>query len=236
MLSRIFASPSKAVGARSLLWSQLTSGLEASSVLASVILHGASTCRMHRGHQAHASLCQQRPLHISHALVREPHPTQPASTRAPIKEGGFTSALVCYHSPFAAKLSIMRDVGGGGGGQELMSRNTSLRAYGAIKQPEQPADLEQPVLWSPAKELAEARERMTWHELMSRRNIESSEVLQVRPRLAATCISAITRVLFNVDYKEEQTSASTEGNVWTKDMIRFRVCDVVCHQVLHPVQ
>jgi hypothetical protein len=31
-----------------------------------------------------------------------------------------------------------------------------------------------------AKELAEARERMEWHELMSRRNIESSEVLQVR--------------------------------------------------------
>ena len=31
-----------------------------------------------------------------------------------------------------------------------------------------------------AKDLAEARERMMWHEAMSRRNIESSEVLQVR--------------------------------------------------------
>ncbi len=47
-------------------------------------------------------------------------------------------------------------------------------------QAEEPPDLSQPVLWSPAKELAEARERMTWHELMSRRNIESSEVLQER--------------------------------------------------------
>lgn len=77
---------------------------------------------------------------------------------------------------------------GGGGVQELMSRNTSLRAYGAIKQAEEPADLAQPILWSPAKELAEARERMTWHEAMSRRNIESSEILQVWPWLAQTCI------------------------------------------------
>lgn len=34
-------------------------------------------------------------------------------------------------------------------------------------------------LCTQAKELAEARERMEWHEQMSRRNIESSEVLQV---------------------------------------------------------
>ncbi|BDA45713.1 probable WD repeat-containing protein 11 at C-terminar half [Coccomyxa sp. Obi] len=84
-------------------------------------------------------------------------------------------------SPFAAKLSTMRDGGSGsGGGPELTSRSTSLRAYGAIKQAEEPTDLAQSVLWSPAKELAEARERMTWHELMSRRNIENSEILQER--------------------------------------------------------
>lgn len=35
-------------------------------------------------------------------------------------------------------------------------------------------------LFEQAKELAEARERMMWHEAMSRRNIESSEVLQVK--------------------------------------------------------
>lgn len=35
-------------------------------------------------------------------------------------------------------------------------------------------------LWSEAAELAEARERSQWHELMSRRNIEQSEKLQVR--------------------------------------------------------
>jgi len=34
--------------------------------------------------------------------------------------------------------------------------------------------------WKQGKELAEARERMMWHELMSRRNIEGSEVLQER--------------------------------------------------------
>ena len=35
-------------------------------------------------------------------------------------------------------------------------------------------------LWSEAAELAEARERSQWHELMSRRNIEQNEKLQVR--------------------------------------------------------
>lgn len=34
-------------------------------------------------------------------------------------------------------------------------------------------------LWSEAAELAEARERSQWHELMSRRNTEPSEKLQV---------------------------------------------------------
>jgi len=34
-------------------------------------------------------------------------------------------------------------------------------------------------LWSEAAELAEARERSQWHELMSRRNIEQNEKLQV---------------------------------------------------------
>lgn len=32
-----------------------------------------------------------------------------------------------------------------------------------------------------AKELAEAQERMRWHEMMSRRNIDNSEALQARP-------------------------------------------------------
>lgn len=35
-------------------------------------------------------------------------------------------------------------------------------------------------LWSEAAELAEARERSQWHELMSRRNLEPSEKLQVK--------------------------------------------------------
>ena len=35
-------------------------------------------------------------------------------------------------------------------------------------------------LWSEAAELAEARERSQWHELMSRRNIEQNEKLQVK--------------------------------------------------------
>lgn len=34
-------------------------------------------------------------------------------------------------------------------------------------------------LWSEAAELAEARERSQWHELMSRRNMEQNEKLQV---------------------------------------------------------
>ena len=90
------------------------------------------------------------------------------------------TVALCAHSPFAAKLGIVRDAGPGAAGAAELSRNTSLRAYGAIRQVEEPPDLSRPVLWSPAKELAEARERMTWHEAMSRRNIESSEVLQER--------------------------------------------------------
>ncbi|MCJ1368784.1 hypothetical protein MMC16_007932 [Acarospora aff. strigata] len=35
-------------------------------------------------------------------------------------------------------------------------------------------------LWSEAAELAEARERSQWHELMSRRNLEPGEKLQVK--------------------------------------------------------
>ena len=35
------------------------------------------------------------------------------------------------------------------------------------------------VLWSEAAELAEARERSQWHELMSRRNMDQNETLQV---------------------------------------------------------
>lgn len=35
-------------------------------------------------------------------------------------------------------------------------------------------------LWSEAAELAEARERSQWHELMSRRNMEPNEKLQVK--------------------------------------------------------
>ena len=35
-----------------------------------------------------------------------------------------------------------------------------------------------------SKELAEARERMLWHEMMSRRNIDNSEALQARLLLA----------------------------------------------------
>lgn len=104
------------------------------------------------------------------------------------------------HSPFAAKLSIMSNAGGCGG-PELMSRNTSLRAYGAIKQAEEPADLAQSILWSPAKELAEARERMTWHELMSRRNIESSEILQVGCWLPA--FSADTKSFLRCDVQRK---------------------------------
>lgn len=64
---------------------------------------------------------------------------------------------VCACSPFAARLGIVGTGSAGGGGslapdfaQGLMSRNTSLRAYGAIKQEanEKP-DLLRPVLWSP---------------------------------------------------------------------------------------
>ena len=35
-------------------------------------------------------------------------------------------------------------------------------------------------LWSEAAELAEARERAQWHELMSRRNLDPTEKLQVK--------------------------------------------------------
>ena len=41
--------------------------------------------------------------------------------------------------------------------------------------------MHQGVFWLQAKELAEAQERMRWHEMMSRRNIDNSEALQARP-------------------------------------------------------
>ncbi len=47
---------------------------------------------------------------------------------------GFSQDVLCACSPFAAKLGIVRDAGPGGGGPAELSRNTSLRAYGAIKQ------------------------------------------------------------------------------------------------------
>lgn len=43
-------------------------------------------------------------------------------------------------------------------------------------------------LWSEAAELAEARERSQWHELMSRRNMEPSEKLQVRLLVTLVCL------------------------------------------------
>ena len=48
-------------------------------------------------------------------------------------------------------------------------------------------------LWSEAAELAEARERAQWHELMSRRNMEPNEKLQVD--LCETNFSLCCRVV-----------------------------------------
>lgn len=79
-----------------------------------------------------------------------------------------------------------------------------------------------------AKELAEAQERMRWHEMMSRRNIDNSEALQARlhlfispallhtPALQAqqSIFTASTCRLVPSQYHAVHGSANTQSRRW----------------------